>query len=453
MDTTKNVIDTLVETQSKSVNNMVETAKQLQESIVKGDVIEKGADLYKNWFNNQKSLIDNAFGTQTAAATPQVEQITKTATDTYSELLNMQMTFAKTWMDSFKQNGATAQVTQEGYLKETARLYEKWNGLFGNLMNQATPQWSAFKPADWSKGATSFDQMINAGGAYMKMYEVWQPIMQQIQQMQKMQGNMPNVMDTEWLKKAMNPEAYKEVFDKMFGFVSADKMKNYFGEISHFTNSYQDTAKHWQEYWSSQMQHLNKSMSQPSAYNFGDAMQPLMQQMDKALEPLMRLMPEGKEKETYEEMKKVQEHFGTFWKKYTEMQYLIYTAGQKSMEKIVNEQIEKVKAGDLATPDYNAFYNQWLNTTEKTMIEVFGGEEFGKVQGEMLSVGMTIKQTLEKQMERTLAQYPVVSRTEADEMSKTIHDLRNRVRQLEKALEIGSDEEKAAAKKTVKAKV
>ena len=434
METAKNVLDAWVETQSKTVNNMVDTTKKIQESFMSGNVLEKGTDIYKDWFQNQKSLIENAINTTTSnvAGVPTAEQVTKNASETYQEVMNMQMMFAKTWADMFKMNGSTAQSTQEGFLKETTRIYDKWNSLYSGWMQQATPQWSAFNfnPANLSGGG-NFNQLFNSGGAYFKMFEVWQPLMQQWQKMQA-NGMQP---DADWLKKTMDMNAYKEVFDKMFGFATPDKFKDFFGDLSHFTGSYQDTTKHWQDYWQSQMQHLNKSMAHPSSYNFGSAMQPFMSQVEKALAPLSRLLPEGKEKETMEDMKKLQETFGQFWTKHTEMQYLVYSAGYKSMEKLMAEQMKKATEQPAAMPNYGDFYNQWLNTTEAVMIDTFAGEEFGKAQGEMTKLAMDIKQNIEKQLERNLVQYPVVVRSEADEMAKTIHELRTRVRALEKALE------------------
>ncbi|SFC98937.1 Poly(R)-hydroxyalkanoic acid synthase subunit (PHA_synth_III_E) [Flexibacter flexilis DSM 6793] len=457
METAKNVLDAWVETQNKAVSNMVETTKKFQESIAKGNVLEKGTDIYKDWFENQKTLMESAFSSAPVSVSPQVTQLTKNATDTYNELLNMQLSFAKTWADTFNKAASSATTppfSQDAFLKEASRLYEKWNSLYQSWLGQATPQWSALKPADWSK-AGNFDQLINASGVYFKLYETWQPL---AQQWQKFSASATQV-DADWWKKAYNPEAYKEVFDKMFGFANSERMKDYFNELSHFVSSYQDTFKHWQNTFNSQVQSFNKSMAHPSAYNFGESLQPFVNQIDKALEPLGRLLPEGKEKESYEAMLKVKEDFAQFWKKYTEFQYMVYNSGQKAMEMLMAEQTKKMSEGVPTIQSYNEFYSQWLNTTEKVMIETFGTEEFSTTQGEMLRLGLGIKHSLEKQIEKALSSYPVVSRTEADEMAQTIHELRNRVRQLERALDttpaaavLVTDEEKAVKKNGTKPK-
>jgi BMFP domain-containing protein YqiC len=69
------------------------------------------------------------------------------------------------------------------------------------------------------------------------------------------------------------------------------------------------------------------------------------------------------------------------------------------------------------------------------MIELFAGNAFSKIQGDLLQIGLQIKTDLDKQMEHYLAPLPVVPRSEVDEMNATIKELKDRVQRLEKALE------------------
>jgi polyhydroxyalkanoate synthesis regulator phasin len=65
---------------------------------------------------------------------------------------------------------------------------------------------------------------------------------------------------------------------------------------------------------------------------------------------------------------------------------------------------------------------------------------------------MKIRKDLEMQMEKAFKDVPVATRSEMDEVYKTIHDLKTQIRQLEKMMELGSEEIEAPEEKTTTAK-
>ena len=68
---------------------------------------------------------------------------------------------------------------------------------------------------------------------------------------------------------------------------------------------------------------------------------------------------------------------------------------------------------------------------------------------------MKLRKDIEGQLEKFMVGIPVATRSEMDEMYKTIYDLKKQVRQLEKMLEIdgavSEEGEEKATKKTKKA--
>ena len=59
MKNTKNLMDAMVESSSKAVNNWVETAQKAQKAALSGSSLEKNSDLYKELLNNQMSIFRN----------------------------------------------------------------------------------------------------------------------------------------------------------------------------------------------------------------------------------------------------------------------------------------------------------------------------------------------------------------------------------------------------------
>ncbi|HWY38431.1 MAG TPA: poly(R)-hydroxyalkanoic acid synthase subunit PhaE, partial [Bacteroidia bacterium] len=85
---------------------------------------------------------------------------------------------------------------------------------------------------------------------------------------------------------------------------------------------------------------------------------------------------------------------------------------------------------------FNEFYNEWVKTNEELLTELFASEEFSKIKGELVNTSMDVKKHFEKQFENVFGIYPVVFRSEVDELYKTIHDLKKQVKALETRLAI-----------------
>jgi len=59
MNNTKQILDTVVETQTKAINSFVETANKFQEALKSENAFEKSTEIYKNWWESQMSIFKN----------------------------------------------------------------------------------------------------------------------------------------------------------------------------------------------------------------------------------------------------------------------------------------------------------------------------------------------------------------------------------------------------------
>ena len=461
MDSNKNVLDTWVEAQSKAVNNIVETSKKVQDSFMKGNLMEETTDIYKNWLNNQQSIVSETINGQHAAQSTGSQNGSNgnQAADMFNNWMNAQTQFAKTWMESMSRMMPAQQ--NNGFnpmemLGQANQFYQQWNSLFSNVLNQTNGQMGAFKNMmpNMTDMNNSFSQMLSSNQVFMKMFEMWQPMMQQLQKnMENVQRNGNQAAD---LMKAFSPDKFREVMDSVFQFSSADKFKDLFEQITRFTHRLQDQNHGLQQQWMEQVKQMGNMMPQNASLISNSVFQnPFMKHMEHAFAPLAHLMPGGKEKEAFESWNQLKDKVATYWSKYSDMQYIIYTTGQRAMEKVMEDSMAAMRENNGKPADFKDFYNQWMNTTEKMMIDTFGGDEFSSVQGELLTVGAEIKRVLENQMERYMEGLPVVPRSEADEMAQSIHDLKARVRSLEKELrkaKAGNEPEEKTTRKAVSKK-
>jgi len=117
--------------------------------------------------------------------------------------------------------------------------------------------------------------------------------------------------------------------------------------------------------------------------------------------------------------------------KNAEMQYMIYNQGAKVMDALAQNVLGKIEKGE----DVNsmmALYQEWMNLSDKTFVSLFESDEYSQVMAEVSSLQMRLKKDMEAQAEKFLVGVPVATRSEMDELYKTIYDLKKQVRELEK---------------------
>jgi polyhydroxyalkanoate synthesis regulator phasin len=177
----------------------------------------------------------------------------------------------------------------------------------------------------------------------------------------------------------------------------------------------------------------------------------------KTFEPLLKLANPGKEKENIEATIALLDKVTEFSIKQSELQSQLYKTMQASMEALAKETQEKykdVQAGNFTMPTATELYNEWVKTNEKMYSELFATDEFSKVKAEALNLSMDVKKHFQSQFENMFEQYPVVFKSEMEDIYKTMHDLKKTIKDLQTKLAMQNaasvelfDEEKAKAKK------
>ncbi len=468
----KNPVSSLAESQSQTMNNWLEAARKLQDSMMRGEVAEKGADIYRSWFEEQRNIVSSTVKETSQSmmeAVPNMANMSNMnnmmgnisnmmggmmgnnssrpmeySSDMYRRFMDMQSDMMKTWMGMMQGAMPTGQsqafsmqnpfITGDP-MAETRKMYEQWMKIYEQWFSQSTKQFTSMRSfMSGEAGKTAMEDMLSSMKTYSKMFEVWQPI---AKMMQENAGKMNDMMKTnsnmtQMFTGMVDPGRYKEVMDGMFKFMPTDQFKGMYEQFNKFSHDYMESLKNMQQQARTQMQEFGKTVS-PFSESFSENAQQMMRQMEQVYAPFQLMMPAGRDKDIMEQLTQMRDKYADYWSKATEMQYMMYQSGQKSMEKLVADMMERAKGGD-TTMNYNDFFNNWVNATESQMLELFNSDEFSKTQGEMLSLGMEIKRTFEGQLEKYMEAYPVVTRTEADEMTKTLTELRAQVRKLEKAV-------------------
>lgn len=425
------VINNLQETQTKTINNWMESTQKFQKAVTGGTVNEKSTEIYNDWLQNQMSILKGVTvpGTENTATA----NTTTDFNDFYKNWLNAQMGTMKQSFDSnqnlyntFLNFGKPVNQVNESF----TNMNSAWSGIYNNWMktiNHSYENMAHNMPSGAVKDA--FTNIYQNTNLYVKMQEIMEPIMKMTQN-----GNFN--MDS--LKNMFDMNQYKQVTEKMFApFFANTNQKEFFEEytkkIEAFFAGNSNTSKEYFDNYQAMLKQFPTLVSGDFAKATEFMEQFNNQLFGKTFEPLMKLV-NGKDKEKMELLINTLDKAAAYNVKNTQMQYLIYTTGQKAAERSIEFLTEKAKTKDLEITNFQTFYNEWLAINEKIYTEFFASDEFSAAKSELLSLSLGVKKDLETQFEVNFETYPIIFRTEMDELYKTIHDLKRTVKDLESKL-------------------
>lgn len=473
MANNNNLVDDIIVTQKKVMDSVVEsTRKFISGNNTLHETIEKGTNWYKNWLEDQKNLFVKATSAATGAGETAsgktsdhtAEQNTAKLNEYYENWMNTQMNWAKQiWemgQESAKQFWATGS-TANPFTGFPAAWQNPWNNM-GNSFNNPMQYWmnqmnannwmsqmqqmnpfnqDAFKKAndnmtniftqyyttlknsfaDWQRNMQNgtvqdaFKNMTSSAEGFTKFAEIWLPMFK------SMQDKTFN-MDT--YRQFMNPELYKDFMDKFFGF-TPESSRQAMQQITNYAmNSYQQMRDMADKMSNGQQAFNGMNTGYTNWYNL----------MNEAAAPFTKLVTPNQTTKTMQEWADIYNRIALFNIKNAELQYMIYTQGTKVMDKLAENVAKKVQDGTEIT-SMLALYQEWLNISDKTFVSLFESKEYSELMAEVVSMQMKLRRDIELQTEKMLKDVPVATRSEMDEVYKTIHDLKKQVRELESKIE------------------
>lgn len=439
MKTNNPFIDTLVESQTKFVNNWMDSAKKMQSAFTNGNIASEGQSLYKEFFDKQMGLLNN------------MKESTSGMFN--SENSNNPQEFFKNWFNQ-----------QAGFTKQMADFNQSINNSFTNFGKPATDYMANFGQSNtaftniyntWLNTLNSsydtlsrnmsggfnkdvFSNYMQGSQIYAKMQEFFQPMMNALQKGQ---------FNVDAFKNQFTAESYANLSKQMFGTLydqsSVKEMyDNGIKQLSTFFSSQNNLGK---EYLA-QMQNISKEFPQlfagnTAATSLKDFYSQINNVFGKTFEPLMKLVNAGKEKESAEAMINLMDRMAEYSIKQAELQSFLQDTAKKGVEKIAQQYAEKYSTPESLTnmPSPQEMYNEWVKVNEQLFTELFASEEFSKVKGDTLNLTNELKKQFEKQFESSFSNYPVVFKSEVEELEKTIYDLKKQVKELQNKLTVQSN--------------
>jgi polyhydroxyalkanoate synthase subunit PhaE len=470
-----NLMESVLETQKSMVDKMVESTKKLSNgNTLVNETINKGTEWYNNWLENQKkAMTDTTEKAETMGASAQANA--NKMSEFFQNWQEQQTTAAKQMWD-MNQNWFknTADQAKGFDMSNPMAQFNNWNTQMTNMMNAMNNQNLMTQFQNWSKGLMNqnpfsmdsfksstdnmtnmfnqfsemmnynfaslqksmqagtpqdaFRNMMNVNEGFVRFSEMWSPMMSSIQ-------NKTFNMDA--FKKMAEPAMYKELMDKMFGFMP-EHTSQY---IQNFSKMMQDNMKQMGGFGNyNQMKSMIGDMI--PAFDQNEMMEKMLggynnmkNSMNSIFAPMGKMMGQNEMTKNMAEWAEIADKMMVYNIKNAEMQYMIYEKGTKVMDKIAESIIHKQENGE-EVGNVMALYQEWLNLSDAEFVALFESDEYSKIMAEVASMKMKLSKEIDHKMEQSLRNVPVATRSEMEEMHKAIYDLKKQVRQLEKMLEM-----------------
>ncbi len=498
------LVDNIIETQKKVLDSVTENTKKIAgDNTILNETIEKGSDWYKNWLESQKNMFTKATGFATHTAengsakheNATAKEAVAGANEFLENWVNAQSAWAKqiwemsqeaakkfgtgttnpfanfntanpfanftnhttnpfanwqnsfngnanpwaTWMNQANTHNWMNQVqqanpfTQDSFKKVTDNLTETFNKYYATLNNNFTEWQNSFKNGTVQD---AYKSMINSGEGFTKFTEMWMPMIKSIQD---------KTFNMDEYKKLMNPELYKEFIDKFLGLLPEGSRE----QMDKMTAMMNNGLKQMSEAGMTQYHQMRDAMSKMNngSEMFGEmhnAFSKWQNQMSEAAAPFTKLITPNDQTKTAQAWSDISNRIMVYNLKNAELQYMMYTQGAKVMDKLAESVAQKVKDGVEVT-SITALYQEWLNISDKVYVSLFESNEYSTLMAEVGSMQMKLRKDIDLQNEKLLKDIPVATRSEMDEVYKIIYDLKKKVRQLEKMLELDETEEETVA--------
>lgn len=459
---TNTFFDSWLETQKQLMNNWTESNKKLQESVKTGAALTDGMTIYKEWLNKQAEITKAAteqasktFQSQVAETAGAMKNGTTTAnvSEIYTNWMNAQKEQMTKAFENFK-NFAQPLTSNNQFANNSFEQFQNFTQQFWNnsqnWMNQTNqfvqPWTNQFQ--NWGKGLNdstlkdAWSNMTNSSAAFVKFYEMWSPMLKNMQN---------NTFNAEWMKNTFNADAFRELMDRTMANISPVQTKELFAQFQNWVEMANNYSKHAYQQMAGNVPENFKNLT-PFLLFGNDPTNTANNAFavyQRAVGPVVKLFYPGKESELNDLVSGMMEKVSAYGQKLAELQQQLYVNGSKTWEKFLFDNADQLKKGADLSNIQEQFQN-WINKNEESMIELFKTDAFSKIQGELLDLGLDIRQRSEKVAETLLQPLPIMLRSEADELYTTIYELRKRLSALEKQVETENTSEVKEAKSSKK---
>lgn len=434
MKTNNPIIDSMLEAQANVLNNWMESAKKMQSSFTSGSMPHEGQNIMKDWYEKQMNILSSMQQNSNSFFGNNSNQNSQ---EFFKNWLNSQMSYAKQMTDfnqsifnSFNNFGKPANE----YMNNFMTANNAWTNIYNSFMHTLNSSYdNMYKNMNGSFNKDIFQNFMQGNQIYTKMMEFFQPM---LTAMQKGQFNMED------FKNFFKAEHYTNLTKQMFGdFYTGGNLKEFYDQSMKQVHNFFTNQHNLSKEYYAQVQNMSNEFPHLFSGNFEKVKEMYANYnnvFSKTFEPLLKVTTPGKEKENIEAIIALMDKMTDYSIRQSELQYQLQNTMRKSVENVAKQYADKFQHPETFTkvPDVQEMYNEWIKTNEQMFAELFSSDEFSKVKGETMNLSMDVKKHFEKQFETMMANFPVVLKSDVEELNKTVYELKKQIKELQNKLSL-----------------
>ncbi|GGG42104.1 poly(R)-hydroxyalkanoic acid synthase subunit PhaE [Hymenobacter glacieicola] len=345
------------------------------------------------------------------------------------------VTFFDTWYNSTTKlvndwREATEKLSgeQKSMWEEAGKMQQNWMHSFQTMMqNMQLPFMGGSgtsSPFAHTGMQDAFFNMLKSTDIYTRLFQLWQPVLQAMQH---------NTCQSQDFWKLIDQQGFKTFVDKLFGFDAVTPVRAFMDQSTQMMKLWMDSAteasKSFGPMFGNSMPFFG-SFAQLNPQSLTQWYMQMAQTAQRSFAPFWGSTDKG-QMPSLQSVVEMMQQWGNYMAKVNQLQTMLYKQSVSAWEKVMQTMADRAREGNVPT-DFNQFYNEWSAINEAEFVALFNTDEYAALQGELIKLNSELTKAYEKQMEVFLQPYPVVLRSQLDEVYKVNHELRGRINTLEK---------------------
>ncbi len=350
----------------------------------------------------------------------------KKGDDIFQSWFEAQRRWMQLWADTFSGPSKAPEGTEEA--KQWTNAWRTPVDMYNQWLNMSKEMFGKYwERAPWGIGQQTFERTLGGAHIYNKLYEFWASAAKIFS------GTRPGAKGVQetyqefyesWLRN------YNELLQSFFTVSLFEPPRWVPGRAAELPQMYANNLSKFIGPWAEVIQRLPQTMMEAWAKGpegYADVYRLWLQAYEQTWGRVLRMPPLGLTRQTIERLQKgakaLTDHFSVM----NDYQLALHKVGMEAMQKVATK-LGEMYNKEQAPKTFAEFYTLWWTTNEKTVYDLFKTPEFSRLLGRVTNATMEVRKGYDDIMEEYLRALPVPTRSEMNDLYKTLYLLKKEAR-------------------------